>query len=43
MGRKYAVVARITPREILSKSNPDFVLPKTVVQVEIHVNKISEM
>ena len=43
MGRKYAVVARITPREILSKSNPDVVLPKLAIQIAISFNKVSEI
>ena len=32
MGRKHAVGACITPREILSKLKPDIVLPKLVGQ-----------
>ena len=43
IGRKYAVAARITPGEILSKSNPDVVLPKTVVQIEKYFKNFWEM
>ena len=43
MGRKYAVVARITLREILSKSKPDVVLPKLVIQTIISFNKFTEL
>ena len=43
MGRKYAVVARINPREILSKSKPDVVLPKLVIQTTISFNKFTEL
>ena len=39
MGRKYAVVARITPLEILSKSKPDNVLPKIKTQIAIYFKK----
>ena len=34
MGCKYTAVARVTPGEILSKSKPDFILPKPIIQVK---------
>lgn len=34
MGCKYTAVAHVTPGETLSKSKPDFILPKPIIQVK---------